>query len=244
MSQHDNIIDNQAGASFRADLNAALQAQASNQSGSTEPTTAYPYQFWADTGSGVLKMRNAANTAWIKLGLLGASNFGLILPGDIVFHAKSTAPSGFLKANGAAVSRTTYADLFAEIGTAFGAGDGSTTFTLPDLRGEFLRGWDDGRGVDASRAFGSAQGGQMTGHTHTTPFAFDAGSFYSLGVVSPVNSPLFSTSGVSAYYKTMINNGASAGPISVQAALTSGVTLTDGAETRPRNVALLACIKY
>ncbi|NSX15972.1 tail fiber protein [Cupriavidus taiwanensis] len=244
MPQHDNVIDNQAGAAFRADLNAALQAAASQQSGSSAPTTTYPYQFWADTANGVLKMRNAANTAWLTVGLLDTANFGHVLPGAILFHAKNTAPPGYLKANGGAVSRSTYQDLFNEIGVTFGAGNGSTTFNLPDLRGEFLRGWDDARGVDVSRAFGSAQGGQMTGHQHPTPFAFDAGSFYSLGAGTPVNSPLFSTASVSAYYKTMINNGASAGPISVQAALTSGASVTDSAETRPRNVALLACIKY
>lgn len=74
--------------------------------------------------------------------LVGATDVGVI-----GFFAGSSAPSGYLKANGALVSRTTYATLFAAIGTTFGAGDGSTTFALPDLRGEFLRGWDDGRGT-------------------------------------------------------------------------------------------------
>ena len=67
--------------------------------------------------------------------------------------ARPLPPSGYLKCNGAAVSRTTYADLFAEIGTAFGAGDGSSTFNVPDFRGEFVRGWDDSRGVDSGRNF-------------------------------------------------------------------------------------------
>lgn len=78
-------------------------------------------------------------------------------PGAVAFFARSTAPVGYLKANGAAVSRTAYSALFASVGTTFGAGDGATTFNLPDLRGEFLRGWDDGRGVDTGRVFGSAQ---------------------------------------------------------------------------------------
>lgn len=67
MSQNDMSIANQGGAAFRADLNAALQAQASNQSGSTEPSTMYPYQLWADTTAGMLKIRNGANTAWVTL---------------------------------------------------------------------------------------------------------------------------------------------------------------------------------
>ncbi|MCK9131735.1 phage tail protein [Haemophilus influenzae] len=66
------------------------------------------------------------------------------LVGEVAFFARTTPPSGWLKANGAAVSRTTYAALFAAIGTTFGAGDGSSTFNLPDLRGEFVRGLDDG----------------------------------------------------------------------------------------------------
>ena len=72
--------------------------------------------------------------------------------GTVIYHAANTAPTGFLKANGAAVSRSTYSDLFTAIGTTFGVGDGSTTFNVPDLRGEFMRGWDDSRGVDGSRA--------------------------------------------------------------------------------------------
>lgn len=60
--------------------------------------------------------------------------------GVVVPHGSATVPSGFLACDGAAVSRTTYAALFAAIGTAFGAGDGSTTFNVPDLRGIFVRG--------------------------------------------------------------------------------------------------------
>lgn len=88
--------------------------------------------------------------------------------GEVAFFARNTAPTGYLKANGAAVSRTAYATLFAAIGTTFGAGDGSTTFNLPDLRGEFIRGWDDGRGVDSGRAFGSYQTDEIKSHKHTT----------------------------------------------------------------------------
>lgn len=88
-------------------------------------------------------------------------------PGDVFYTARSTAPSGSLKANGAAISRTAYAALFAVIGTTYGAGDGFNTFNLPDLRGEFLRGLDDGRGVDANRGLGSTQAGQILAHAHS-----------------------------------------------------------------------------
>lgn len=64
MAQHDYDLANQAGAAFRADLNNALAAIVSQNSGATAPTTTFAYQFWADTTAGVLKQRNAANTAW------------------------------------------------------------------------------------------------------------------------------------------------------------------------------------
>ncbi|MGV8597598.1 phage tail protein, partial [Pseudomonas aeruginosa] len=89
--------------------------------------------------------------------------------GAVQLFARSTPPPGWLPANGAWVSRTTYAALFAAIGTTFGAGDGSTTFNLPDLRGEFLRGWDAGRGIDPGRSLGSSQEGALQAHTHSVP---------------------------------------------------------------------------
>jgi len=67
--------------------------------------------------------------------------FDILTPsGSIIMHAGSSAPSGYLLCDGANVSRTTYADLFAVIGETFGPGDGSTTFNLPDFRGIFPRG--------------------------------------------------------------------------------------------------------
>ena len=86
--------------------------------------------------------------------------------GSVHMMATTTAPSGYLKCNGA-VSRTTYADLFAIIGTTHGAGDGSSTFNVPDLRGEFVRGWDDSRGVDSGRSFGGSQTDANKQHNHT-----------------------------------------------------------------------------
>lgn len=84
-----------------------------------------------------------------------------IAVGTVISHATSASPAGYLKCNGAAVSRTAYADLFTSIGTAFGAGDGTTTFNVPDLRGEFIRGFDDGAGVDSGRAFATNQAETM-----------------------------------------------------------------------------------
>ena len=86
--------------------------------------------------------------------------------GNIFAHGGSAAPTGSFICNGQAISRTTYASLFAILGTAHGAGDGTTTFNVPDLRGEFLRGLDLGRGVDAGRVLGSTQAGQNLSHVH------------------------------------------------------------------------------
>lgn len=137
--------------------------------------------------------------------------------GDIKFHAASAIPAGWIKANGAAISRTAYGALFAVIGTAYGAGDGATTFNLPDLRGEFLRGWDDGRGADSGRAFGSAQAQAVQSHTHAIPDIYTSINVGSGGTIS---------------------GGNDATP------LAKNTIATGGPETRPRNVALLACIKY
>lgn len=88
--------------------------------------------------------------------------------GDIKTVATVNPPQGWLKCNGAAVSRAQYAALFEAIDIRYGAGNGSTTFNLPDLRGEFVRGWDDGREVDPGRLLGSHQDGQNAWHAHTT----------------------------------------------------------------------------
>lgn len=142
--------------------------------------------------------------------------------GSVIYHAANTPPTGFLKADGSAVSRSTYADLFAAIGTTYGAGDGSTTFLVPDLRGEFMRGWDDSRGVDSGRSFGSSQADELASHDHTQ--RPQTGSNH-LG--------LYSASGGT--WPNERDGNVSGG---------SNTGSTGGSETRPRNVALLACIKF
>ena len=69
MAQHDYDIANQSGANFRADLNNALDAIVSNNSGSSEPSTTFAYEWWIDTTNNILKLRNSANNAWISLPL-------------------------------------------------------------------------------------------------------------------------------------------------------------------------------
>ena len=144
-----------------------------------------------------------------------------IQPGMIVYFGRTTAPPGYLKANGAAISRTAYPELFAEIGTTFGAGDNVSTFHLPDLRGEFIRGWDDGRGVDPDRHLGSRQSADIQPHSHTIETGFDATNH---------NGQLYRVAGGDGLWNNQVVNVSS--------------KLNVGSETRPRNTALLACIKY
>ncbi len=137
-------------------------------------------------------------------------------PGSVLAFAAVTAPAGYLACNGALVSRSTYAALFAAVGTTYGVGDGATTFALPDLRGEFVRGWDNGRGVDAGRALGSAQADELEAHTHAV----------STGVSNNQGGAPMGFAGSS-----------------VQDTLSMTSSATGGTETRPRNVALLYIIK-
>ena len=92
---------------------------------------------------------------------------GSVPAGSVSAFAGLAVPTGWLECNGAAISRSTYATLFAAISTHYGVGDGSSTFNLPDLRGEFVRGFDNSRGVDSGRTFGTAQSGVNAQHNHT-----------------------------------------------------------------------------
>ena len=77
MATHDYVIANGTGAAVRSDLNDALAAIVSNNSSATAPATTYAYMWWPDTTTGLLKQRNAANSAWITIGTLASTNLGL-----------------------------------------------------------------------------------------------------------------------------------------------------------------------
>ena len=237
MAQHDLDIANQGFASFRADLNSALQAIGSVQSGASAPSVTYPCMLWADTGTGWMRQRNAANTAWTRVALLDQLGGGLGPAGEIVWVPFSVAPSGFLKANGALLSRTTYADLWAAANGSgnivadgswssrpgsFSTGDGSTTFRIPDMRGLFPRGYHDGSGTyetDTARTLGSYQADSNVSHTHGP--------------------------GAGTAHVAHVGTGGSGYNSTGSAALTPAATAASGgSEARPRNAALLACIRY
>ena len=94
MPQSDFVISDQSGASLLADLTAALQALATLNSGNAAPDPSYPHQPWADTVNGLLKQRNAANSAWITIGVMGAANWGLAPLAGAVFTGAVTLPAG------------------------------------------------------------------------------------------------------------------------------------------------------
>ena len=364
MAQADQQIQNASGSSVRADLNNNFDALFSNNSGSSEPSTTTAFMWFADTTNNALKIRNAADSAFITVGTLSETNLGLALKasptftgnvgvpagtvsslpirrsddtntgiyfsaadtldiatggtrrahfdsngitirdrkalrfrdtsnsnfvalrapdnaasditltlpdsdgnandvlqsdgsgnlsfaalpqavptGSVHMMATTTVPSGYLKCNGAAVSRTTYADLFAIVGTAHGAGNGSSTFNVPDLRGEFVRGWDDSRGVDSGRNFGSAQSDQNQQHNHSasaTSTVNDPGHIHQVqysnsdsgdGVIEE------SGTGLSGQEPTL---SATTG-ITVSTSVSIGNS--GGSEARPRNIAMMYVIK-
>lgn len=76
-AQHDYAIANADGASVRADINNALAAIVSNNSGATAPATTFAYMLWADTTTGLLKIRNAANSGWVTIGTMATTNLAL-----------------------------------------------------------------------------------------------------------------------------------------------------------------------
>jgi microcystin-dependent protein len=160
----------------------------------------------------------------------------------------TSAPAGYLKENGAAISRTTYAALFAVIGTTYGAGDGSTTFNVPESRGEFIRGLDDGRGVDSGRGIATAQAELIGPHTHPGSTATGGAHTHTLlpdGMAHGLNGA--STS----LFQSSDGDQTTSSKPTAQATSSDGdhthtitVSANSGAENRPRNVAKLICIKY
>ena len=177
--------------------------------------------------------------------------------GSVFCRAVATVPTGYLECNGAAVSRTTYSALFAVIGTAYGAGNGSSTFNLPDLRGEFIRGFDNGRGVDSGRSVATSQGGANASHNHSISLSGTTSNKSLTGSVRRISEGYrgYGTAdGV--FTKTFdannpVTGSASNSPtggFSMDAShdhtfSASGTSGSQGSEARPRNIAMMYIIK-
>lgn len=136
--------------------------------------------------------------------------------GTVIHFAGMTPPTGYLAADGSAVSRTTYSRLSAVIGEMYGPGDGSTTFNLPDLRGYFVRGSGTNGDGTAAGTFGQRQSDSLAQHSHAIA-----------SYTSIAGTPQAST----------VQNG-------WNGTSSTFTGTTGGTETRPKNIALLACIKY
>lgn len=171
-----------------------------------------------------------------NLEVQGTRSTGIIPVGMIAAFPATVPPDGWLKCNGFTLLRGDYPALWTYANTqsnnivpeaswdpnnrgAFSRGDGSTTFRVPDLRGEFIRGWADGRSVDTGRGIGTAQGFAMQQHSHNLYAAQNGGSVRSMN----------NSGGAFDIFKYFATEGANA---------------TTADETRPRNIALLYCIKY
>ena len=108
MATHDYVIANGTGAAVRSDLNGALAAIVSNNSSATAPATTYAYQFWVDTTTGLLKQRNAANSAWITIGTLASTNLGLATLASPTFTGTPAAPTAAVSTNTTQLATTAY----------------------------------------------------------------------------------------------------------------------------------------
>lgn len=198
---------------------------------SSSATTTVPVVLPANPTSSL----QAATKGYVDLG----SPAGIIAP-----FAGTSAPSGWLSCNGAAVSRVDYATLFAAISTTWGSGDGSTTFNVPDLRGAFLRG-SGTSSLDPSspRAVGSFQAEAYLNHNHTATSSVSDPT-HAHGYTTPTGGAVAVSAG-----GLPINNTGTAG--STTGAAATGITVstsiatstTGGTETRPDNYAVLYIIK-
>lgn len=186
---------------------------------------------------------------------------GSLIP--VAFNPGGSPPTGWLKCNGASVSRTTYSALYSAISTTYGSVDGNT-FNLPDLRGCVLRGWTDGSSYDSGRVYGSTQadqnkshnhggatGGQSNDHTHSGTTSWDGDHSHSGGEFIGQNfvgggsgayvrlnvNPPNNTGVAGGHNHTITTGGASAGH-------THSIGADGGSEVRMRNVAMTYLIKY
>jgi len=140
-------------------------------------------------------------------------------PGFMMPYGSDVEPEGWLECDGREVLRADYPELFEAIGIKWGAPSDGTKFKLPDGRGMFLRGWDHGRGEDVGRAFASRQEDLIKNHTHALDGSILGG---------PTGQTKLELLGGSTAMVNVTGNPSSGG----------------GAETRPKNIAVMWVIKY
>ena len=198
MATHDYVIANGTGAAVRSDLNNALAAIVSNNSSSTEPTTTYAFQWWADTNTTTLKFRNAANSAWISVGDYSTANFGLL--------TSATAASTYLALSGGTVTGAlnigTAGSLVFEGSTA---DDFETTLAVTDPTADRTITLPNATGtvplLSLAQSFSAAQRGAISaltdGATITPDFALSNNYSVTLGGNRTLANPTNLTAGQS-----------------------------------------------
>ena len=245
-------------------------ARVSISNAGLDMTNALPIRFQDSSGAPFVALKAPASVSsnvtftlpaadgsageFLKTDGSGNLSFSIVqgVPSGAVFCiAVASVPSGYLECNGQSVSRTTFAALFAIIGTQYGASN-SSTFKVPDLRGEFIRGFDNGRGVDSGRSVASSQSHQHPQHNHNVSASsnssvsdpghkhnilFGIGSFGgSSGAQVPRDSGTItnrmsnSNTGISVSTSTSISQSNRGGT-------------SNSSETRPRNIAMMYVIK-
>jgi hypothetical protein len=174
-----------------------------------------------------------------------------LLTGSVAAFAMQTPPAGWLECNGQQLNREAYSRLFSKIGVTFGSGNGLDTFNVPDLRGEFIRGWDHGRGIDPARSLGQHQDDQVQSHKHSDSGHSHSDSGHAHGYLdryTPESGVRYAPGGErpvqweNDFYRESYSGHASIN--TGYANLGAPSDARHGSETRPRNVALLYCIKF
>lgn len=173
------------------------------------------------------------------------------LAGMVALFPGTSAPNGWLKLNGATgLSRTLYSNLWAYAQASgniaasdgarqdgqFGPGDLSTTFSLPDYRGNFARGWADGRAVDTGRAIGTLQTDTIINHNHTVTST--------ITTTIPVATAATVGTDTVARVQSLVADSTYANVTASAVNVVGNPSTGGGTETRPRNIAALYCIKY
>lgn len=216
---------------LRGDLTNIIDTKAPLESPVFTGNPLVPTQTTGDRSTKVANTEFVSNTAGVIIAQLQASvaalqdaiNSTRPVPAASVFYlATTTVPYGYLEANGQAVSIATYNALWIALGQP---NNGNGTFNIPDLRGEFIRSWDNGRGVDPGRVFRSVQGSQNADHTHSYVDTYYREAWGPNGNGPGIGSNRTDYDNYD-YNYTRNTNG------------------SGGSEARPRNVALMPIIKW
>lgn len=196
--QADYVVSNGTGASVRSDINSQLAAIVSNNSGAVEPSTTYAFQWWADTTTGLLKLRNAANSGWVTVGTLASANLGLLtttsaastylaLAGGTVTGALEIGSAGSLVFEGSTADGN-------ETTLAVTDPTSDRTITLPDATGTVPL-------LGLAQSFTAAQRGSITALTSastiTPDFALANNFSLTLGHNATLANPTNLTAGQS-----------------------------------------------